>query len=598
MNLRRIFRITRLVFRTFRRYHGRFVVLIGLGFAGGIFGGIGITAVIPLFSLFGSEAVVIPDKITNYITSFFLFLHLPLTPSFLLIFIVLLFIVKALIQFLSRYLTDRTMLEFSEEMQRSLFVNTLRASWPHLLNHKVGYLERFILEDTKNVAGILGLIGGSIMLGTSMVMYGVVSLSISVPVTLASAGFGALLFLASKPLFTKTRRITAQRGIMEKTSNHFITESILGMKFIKANHSENSVSSRGKQFFSDVRSLNTRQIFYSYLTSAFTEPIGFIFIAVLFLTSYSKPGFSIVAFGVIMYLIQRVFGFVQSLQGQIQTINSMEPYLRSLVRYRNEVIRNREIDSGSREFSFQRSIVFRDVSFSYEGSRSVLSHVMFEIRKGDMIGVIGPSGAGKTTIVDLLLRLFEPTGGAIVVDDIPLTDIRLSSWRKNIGYVSQEVFLLNDTIENNIRFYDSTITDNMVREAARLAHTSEFVDRLPEGLQTIVGERGVKLSGGQRQRIALARALARKPEILILDEATSNLDAASEALIQKVIFGIQHSVTIVVIAHRLSTIMHADHLIVLQEGIISEQGTPKTLSAQSESYTFRMLRTSEEQSMF
>ena len=571
IDVRRIFRITRMILRVFRRYHWRFLLLTLLGLAAGICGGIGITAVIPLFSLFSTtEAGTVPDTITRFITELFSILHLPLTPAWLLSFIVLLFIAKAGVQFLSKYLTDKNTFEFAQRMQRSLFTNTLQASWPYLLQQKVGYLERFILNDARNAAGILGLVGSSIMLGTSMAMYTTVALSISIPITLATVAFGVVLFLAIKPVFAKTRRLNSRLALLEKITNHYITENIIGMKLVKAFRSEMPIAHHGRTYFAELFSLNTRQVFYSYLTGIFAEPAGFAFIAVLFLLSYQKPGFNIVAFGVTMYLVQRVFSFVQSFQGQLQTINGMVPYLQNVMRYRREVREHREQDVGTKDFRFDTAIEFQHVSFAYEESRTILSDVSFRIEKGHMIGIVGPSGAGKTTIVDLLLRLLAPTSGSLLVDGVSLADIRLSRWRGNIGYVPQEIFLLNDTIENNVRFYGESISEEDVKDGLRLANALEFVDQLPEGIKTVVGERGVTLSGGQRQRIALARALARRPAILILDEATSNLDAASEAVIQKAILGLQHTVTIIVIAHRVSTIEHADRTIVVNNGHIQE----------------------------
>lgn len=577
IDVRRIFRITRMIVRTFRQYHWRFLLLTALGLTAGIFGGIGITAVIPLFSLFAAPHVgAVPDTVTRFISGFFSVLHLPFTPPLLLGFIVLLFIVKAYIQFLSKYLTDKNTLEFAQRMQQSLFTNTLQAAWPYLFKQKVGYLERFILNDARNAAGMLGLVGNTIMLGTSMMMYGAVALSISTPITFATATFGVLMFLAVKPVFAKIRRLNSRLALLEKITNHYITENIIGMKLVKAFRSEILIGLQGKKYFAELFSLNTRQVFYSYMTGAFAEPAGFAFIAVLFLLSYRKPGFNIVAFGVIMYLVQRVFSFVQSLQGQLQTINGMVPYLQTVMQYRRDVRQNKEQDEGTKDFQFNRLIEFQHISFAYEQDRMVLSDISFSIEKGNMLGIVGPSGAGKTTIVDLLLRLLAPTDGSILVDGVLLTDIRLAHWRQNIGYVPQEIFLLNETIENNIRFYGESISDEAVKEAVQLANASEFVDKLPEGIKTIVGERGTKLSGGQRQRIALARALARKPEILILDEATSNLDAASESLIQKAIFGIKGRVTIVVIAHRLGMLEHADQIVTLREGRISSEEYAKS----------------------
>ena len=201
------------------------------------------------------------------------------------------------------------------------------------------------------------------------------------------------------------------------------------------------------------------------------------------------------------------------------------------------------------------------------------------------MGLIGPSGAGKTSVADLLLRLFRPnTEGDIFIDGKPIISISSESWRRNIGYVAQDVFLLNASIEDNIRFYRSNLSKEAIIEATKQANIHDFIIGLPEGFNTLTGDRGVMLSGGQRQRIALARALAGSPELLILDEATSALDSASEKLIQESIRALHGSVTVLIIAHRLSTIEHADRLLVLDHGNIVEQGTPQELLARSGSY--------------
>ena len=200
------------------------------------------------------------------------------------------------------------------------------------------------------------------------------------------------------------------------------------------------------------------------------------------------------------------------------------------------------------------------------------------------MGLIGPSGAGKTTVADILLRLFEPTSGSVTIDNEPIGNIRIDEWRQYIGYVSQDVFLLNASVSENIRFYSPNVTDADIEEAARKANIYDFVMSLPQGFATTVGDRGVLLSGGQRQRIVLARALAKRPKLLILDEATSALDSESERLIQEAIRALHGSITVFVIAHRLSTIESVDTLLVLEDGKLTESGTPMQLLNTATSY--------------
>ena len=205
-----------------------------------------------------------------------------------------------------------------------------------------------------------------------------------------------------------------------------------------------------------------------------------------------------------------------------------------------------------------------------------------------MIGLIGPSGAGKTTIVDIILRLFNPTKGEILLDGNNINSININEWRKNIGYVSQDIFLKNDTIANNIKFYNDSISDREMKEAAKMANIYDFIQSCPDKFATVIGERGLLLSTGQRQRIVIARILARRPKILILDEATSALDNESEVQIQEVIENLKNKVTVLLIAHRLSTVMNCNKLLVLQDGEIKEQGSPKELLADENSYYYKV----------
>jgi subfamily B ATP-binding cassette protein MsbA len=228
---------------------------------------------------------------------------------------------------------------------------------------------------------------------------------------------------------------------------------------------------------------------------------------------------------------------------------------------------------------FDERIEYRAVSFAYNGQAPVLAGVDFTVRRGQVAAVVGPSGAGKTTLVDLLPRFYEPTHGAILLDGVPITQFTRTTLRALMGIVSQETILLNDTVFANIAYGRSDFTLEQVAAAARAANAHDFVSQLPDGYATILGERGTRLSGGERQRIAIARALLRDPPILILDEATSALDMESERLVQEAIDRLMAHRTTFVIAHRLATVQHADLIIVLAEGRIVERGTHATLYA-------------------
>jgi subfamily B ATP-binding cassette protein MsbA len=229
--------------------------------------------------------------------------------------------------------------------------------------------------------------------------------------------------------------------------------------------------------------------------------------------------------------------------------------------------------AGARELQpLSRDIVYRDVSFSYGGD-TVLRDIDFAVNKGDMVALVGPSGAGKTTLLNLLPRFYEVTSGAILIDGVDLREVSLASLRAQIGVVTQQTILFNETVRYNVAYGRLEATEGEIIQALRAAHAYDFVMALPLGLDAVIGEQGIRLSGGERQRLAIARALLKDPPILILDEATSSLDSESEREVQQALDRLIEGRTTLVIAHRLSTVRHARRLMVVDAGRIAETGT-------------------------
>jgi subfamily B ATP-binding cassette protein MsbA len=232
---------------------------------------------------------------------------------------------------------------------------------------------------------------------------------------------------------------------------------------------------------------------------------------------------------------------------------------------------------------FSKQIEYKNVSFAY-GENKVLDQINFTLEKGKTIALVGPSGGGKSTLADLVPRFYDPSSGQILVDGIDLKDIATATWRGQLGIVTQESILFNDTVFNNIAFGIDGVTEAQVMEAAKIANAHEFISKLNYGYQTNIGDRGSKLSGGQRQRLSIARAVLKNPPVLILDEATSALDSESELLVQEAITKLMSSRTTLVIAHRLSTIQHADEILVIDKAKIVQRGTHAELMAQEGLY--------------
>jgi ABC-type multidrug transport system fused ATPase/permease subunit len=577
-----------ILWRIFSKYRWHFVVLVALGFVGAIFEGIGINAAIPLITFFtnGGQPT---DIISRTVASFFAFVHVPFTFRFLLAFIVGLFLARAVATVVFSYVRSWISTDFAVSKSEEMFQKTFAASWSFLLRQKLGYVQATLIRDIQSTTGLLGTMGQVIQSYTGLLMYFSVALSISPLVTISTLVCGCALFVAIRPIVHRMRARNEAIVTTEKQISNFLGEHILGMKTVKAGAAESAAYDKSKGLFSYLRRLSIRVALLQSLSTALFQPFSIFFVIILFSIVYHRPGFNLIAFAATLYLIQKMFTYLESGQTALNNVSSLIPYARNLEQFERLLTEHREVRvSGHEQFALEREIQFKQVSLQYQDETHALTDVSFSITKGETIALIGPSGAGKTTVADMLLRLFEPTSGEILVDGNPLANIDMENWRAHVGYVAQDVFLLNDTIEENIRFYYPDLSHEAITEAAKRANIHDFVLTLKDGYQTMVGDRGVMLSGGQRQRVALARVLARKPDLLILDEATSALDTESEKLIQQAIEDLQGQITVLIIAHRLTTIAHADRIIALDTGRVIEMGTPQELEDRPDSYYARI----------
>lgn len=578
--------------QAYGRYKFRILILAVLGFTSGLLEGIGVNALIPLFALALGKGQIGNDLISRKIADFFSLFNISFTVPALLIFICVMFFGKAILTIILDYCKLTIGADYEQQTRRNLFEKILAANWTHLLKQKLGYLETILMIDVPNSANLLGQIAGGITFATGLVIYVFIALNISPIITFLTLALGLVFFLVFRPILLRIKTLAMERNRVVRETAHHVSENILGMKTVKTMMVEKAVGSRGREFFAILRKSTLKVPFLKSITNAAIEPVAVIFISAVLANMYKAGNFNpadLGALGAIIYLINRIFIYIQQLQRVTHVVSDFAPYLRSVVSYEQTAAGNREIESAGKPFVFSKGLMFQDVSFSYSEERPILSNLNLEIKKGEMIGLIGPSGAGKTTLVDLVLQLFTPKDGKILLDGQDAREIDLVDWRRHIGYVSQDIFLMNDTIAKNIRFYNSEITDEQIREAAKNANIHEFIESLPEKYETVIGERGVRLSGGERQRVVLARILVRKPDILILDEATSSLDNESEAQIQKVIKSLKGKITVLAIAHRLSTVMDSDKLLILEDGKLVEEGEPQVLLQDRNSYFFRSL---------
>ncbi len=585
---RKLVNFFKIFYRAYWGYKKQILALTALGFLSSLLEGIGINAAIPIFSFISNTNNKANDPISKIIKKSFDFFQINYSLKYLFIFVCGLLMFRVLVLLLSNYIKIKIAAVYQEKTRGELFKLTANANWQYLLKQKLGHLETILVTNVNYGSSLLQSISDSLMIIASLIIFLLVAINISWFITLITLILGGLIFMVFKPFLYKIRTLSRENERINRQTAHHINENILGMKTIKVMSASSKIIDKAKEYFKMLRELIIKTNFLSIATGALIQPIGLIFVFIVFAISYKTSAFNFAALAAIIYLIQRIFAYTQQLQANLYSMTISASYVDKMLEYRDEVIKNKEIDNGTGSFRFNNCLELKDVSFSYDNTKQILNNVSFIIKKGDMVGLIGPSGAGKTTIVDIILRLFNPIKGEILLDGENINKIDVNEWRKNIGYVSQDIFLKNDTIANNIKFYNDLITDEEMEAAAKMANIYDFIQDCPNKFETIIGERGLLLSAGQRQRIVIARILTRKPKFLILDEATSALDNESEMQIQQVIENLKNKITVLLIAHRLSTVMNCAKLLILQNGEIKEQGSPQELLADKESYFYKV----------
>jgi len=365
---------------------------------------------------------------------------------------------------------------------------------------------------------------------------------------------------------------------------HRLSETIIGAKVIKVFNKEDYRDKKFKEENQRLYRENMKVIKLKEGIKLLIDVITGIAIGLILWYGGSQVKGGAMTSGDFASIIAAIYLIFAPVKKLGDSYNFLQEIKSALERIENILLIKKEVTGTIELKEFKEGIRYEHVSFAYNDSH-VLKDVNLEIKAGEVIAVVGPSGAGKTTFCDLIPRFYDPTAGSIKIDNRDIRDFDLKSLRNLIGIVNQDIILFNDTIFENIAFGNDRASLDDIKIAAEMAYANEFIEKLPDGYNTIIGERGLTLSGGQRQRLAIARAILKNPPILILDEATSSLDTISESIVQKAIERLMKNRTTIVIAHRLSTIRNADRMVILHDGKIQDIGTHDELILKSPIYS-------------
>ncbi len=569
-----------LFFDLSRRLGWRLPTLIALMSIVGLGEGISVALLLPLLGRLGVTATV-KAGMTNNLLAAGLSLIAAATPAELLLVIVAITVAHTALYIALNWWMTRLARHYQSQRQSELFRSCVRANWKFMVGRKAGELTNAIVSESER----LGFAFTALLTITSTVVvvlvYFALSMIIAWQVMLCLAVFSALCAAAMARFYVMSYAAGQLLAPLNAELQSTLSEQFAAFKLIKATGSEGSAAARVDPLLVKLERANALVSFLPYMVRALFECLGIVGFSIIIILASNGMGVAIGNVVIVLILFARLFPRITMLQAQVHFLNGHISSLEVVNRLQSAAEAAAEPRDARNEplhVALPTSLIVQNLDVSIDG-RKILDRVNVKLPIPGMLAVIGSSGAGKSTLVHALLRLIEPNGGSMQLGQYEFRSQSLSAWRGVMGYVPQETILFHSTIRENLLVANANASDAEIKIAVRRAHAQEFIDALPEGLDTGIGDQGVKLSGGQRQRLGIARALLTNPIVLLLDEAMSALDAESEAELLGTLLELRREMGIVIVAHRLAAVRAANSICVIEAGRVVEAGTWDELMA-------------------
>ncbi|MFA5276461.1 MAG: ABC transporter ATP-binding protein [Candidatus Omnitrophota bacterium] len=574
-----------------RPYLGLFSLAGVCMFFSAIFDGVSLAMLVPLTDkVLTNKKIIIPTKLPPFLSNFVDKIN-GIEPATLLnymaVAILVLFFLKGLFGFLQAYFMSDIGQRVVRDIKAQLYAKIQTLSLEYFTHKRGGELMSRITNDVKIVENAVSYGATDIIYqGLQVIIFTCVTFFIYFKMALLTFFLLPLISLPIIKVGKVLRKLSKRSQENMADTNSILYETISGTRIVKAFNMEDYEITKFNRVNQAYYKLSMKSIKRMLLLNPITEFLGCIAGVFVFFWGGKQVIAGKLSFGIFGLFLGSLLSLIRPFK-KISQVNSLNEQAMAASERIHEVLETKPtvVDNpGAPSLEgFKNNLIFDNICFSYE-THEVLKDINLKVEKGTMLAIVGPSGTGKSTLVDLIPRFYDPKTGKILIDGVDIREVSLKSLRRQIGIVTQETILFNDTIKANIAYGDTSATKESIEFAAKQAYAHDFILKLPLGYDTVIGDRGMKLSGGERQRLAIARALLKNPPILILDEATSQLDTESERLVQGAIDHLVQGRTVFVIAHRLSTVRNANRIVVINKGMIVEQGRHDDLLSQNGVY--------------